>query len=130
MLGRRLVSTAIIAVWLVLLFFVSIPIREEIAYTYQHLLGSPEHLSVITKDYALSILGAGVFQDQHHSFLFYICWGFIWIVPFIILIFTWRIAEPSLLLEFSFYSWLAYLLIFFFLLLLAAFGLVLPFLYI
>ena len=130
MLGRRLVSTAIIAMWFVLLFFLSIPIREQVAHTYHHFLSSPEHLNVITKDYSLQILGSGDYLEPDHDFLFYIFWGFIWLVPFAILFFTWRIKESSHLLEFLFYSWFAYFLIVSFLFLLAIFGLILPFLYI
>ena len=129
MLGRRLVSTAIIAIWLVLLFFLSIPIREQIAHTYHHILTSPEYLNVITKDYSLQILGSGDYLKPDHGFLFYIFWGFIWFVPFAILFFTWRIKEPSHLLEFFFYSWLSYFLAMSLLFLLAIYGLVLPFLY-
>ena len=129
MLGRRLVSTAIIAVWLVFLFFLSIPIREEIAHTYHHFLSSPEHLNNITKDYALQVIGSGDYLNTDNSILFYLFWGFIWLVPFAFLLFTWRIKDPSHLLEFLFYSWLAYLFIISLLFLLAIFGLILPFLY-
>ena len=129
MLGRRLVSTAIVAIWLVLLFFLSIPIREQFSHTYHHFLTSPEHLNVITKDYSLQILGSGDYLKSDHGFLFYIFWGIIWLVPFAILFFTWRIKEPSHLLEFLFYSWLSYFLAMSFLFLLAIFGLILPFLY-
>jgi hypothetical protein len=129
MLGRRLVSTITIVLWLVFLFFLSIPIREQIAHTYHHLLPSPEHLHVITKDYSLAILGSGDYLNPDHGFLFYIFWGGIWLVPLAMLFFTWRIKEPSDLLEFLFYSWLSYLFVTSFLFLLAIFGLILPFLY-
>ncbi len=129
MLGRRLVATAIIAIWIVLLFFLSVPIREEIAHTYHHFLNSSEDLNILTKDYSLQILGSGDYLNSDNSFLFYFFWGFIWLIPFVMLIFTWRIKEPSFLLEFLFYSWLSYLFITSFLFLLAIYGLILPLLY-
>lgn len=129
MLGRRLASTFAVVIWLIFLFFLSIPIREDIAHTYYHHLPSTEYLSVLTTQFALPILGSNEVLNPEHSIRFYLFWGLIWVVPLTILVFSWRIKEPLILLEFLFYAWLSYLPAICVLFLLAAFGLVLPFLY-
>jgi len=75
MLGRRLASTFAVVIWLIFLFFLSIPIREDIAHTYYHHLPSTEYLSVLTTQFALPILGSNEVLNPEHSIRFYIVLG-------------------------------------------------------
>ena len=134
MMNRRLVSTIIITLWLIFLFFLSVPIREEISCTYHTIIASSKFnslgsLPTLTKEYTLRILGSGNLLVSNTDIFFYLFWGFIWVVPFIMLFFTWRIKEPIRLMEFLLYSWLGYLFLMAFLFILAIFGLIGPFLY-
>ena len=134
MLNRRSFSTIIIAIWLILLFFLSVPIREDISHTYHIIIassgiGSPENLPALTREYSLRILGSGNHLASNTNIFFYLFWGFIWVVPLIILFFTWRIKESLRLIEFLLYSWLSYLFLMALLFILAMYGLIMPFLY-
>ena len=128
MLRRKILSTIIIAVWVVILFFLFIPIREEISHTYHHLVGASGELPLLTRAYSLEILGPGDYLDSEYSFVFFLFWGFLWLVPFTMLFFTWRSKDSAALLEYLFYSWLLYLLITFLLIIFALFGMIMPFL--
>jgi hypothetical protein len=129
MIGRRLMSTGIVTLWLIFLFLLSIPIREDISHFYHYLIGSTTELPALTKAYSMRILGAGNYLASNKDGFFYLFWGFIWAVPLIILFFSWRLKEPSHLTEFLLYSWLTYLLLSVFLFFMAIYGLLLPFLH-
>jgi hypothetical protein len=129
MLGRRLISTGIIVLWLVFLFLLSTPIREDISHSYRHLVGSSAELPSLTKAYSLRILGAGNYLSSNKDRFFYLFWAVIWAVPLVILFFTWRIEEALQLNEFLMYSWLIYISLFVFLFVIALYGLLMPFLH-
>ena len=129
MIGKRLISTAIVTVWLIFVFLLSIPIREDIAHFYHHLIGSATELPTLTKAYSLRVLGTGNYLAYNKDFFFYLFWGFTWAVPLVMLFFSWRLKKPSQLTEFLFYSWISYLLLVASLLFIALYGLLMPFLY-
>jgi hypothetical protein len=109
MLGRRLISTAIVTLWLVFLFMLSIPVRENVAHSYHQFIGSGGGLPALTKEYSLRILGTGDYLSANKDVFFYLFWGILWAVPLLILIYSWIIQEPVHLTEFLLYSWLTYL---------------------
>ncbi len=129
MLRRRLISTAIITLWLVFLFLLSIPVREDISHSYHQFIGSEGDLPALTKEYSLRILGTGNYLSSNKDHLFYLFWGILWAVPLLILIYSWIIKEQVRLAEFLLYSWLTYLLLFVFLMVMALYGLLVPFLH-
>lgn len=127
MLVRRLISTGMVALWLVFLFLLSVPFREEFSHFYHHLIPSSMELPLLTKAYSLRILGTGNYLSANTDRFFYLFWGVVWAPPFAILYFTWKAREPALLTEFLLYSWMTYLLLCNFLLFIALYGLFLPF---
>ena len=129
MLTRRLISTAIVALWLVFLFLLSIPVREDISHSYRHLIGSSQQLPTLTKSYSLRILSSGDRLSTNRDGFFYLFWGVVWAVPVVILLFTWRTKEAKQLNEFLLYSWLFYISLCAFLFMIALYGLLVPFLY-
>ena len=129
MLRRRLISTAIVTLWLVFLFLLSIPVREDISHSYHQLIGSGGDLPALTKEYSLRILGTGNYLSSNKHVFFYLFWGILWAVPLLVLIYSWIIKEQVHLTEFLLYSWLTYLLLFVFLLVMALYGLLMPFLH-
>ena len=127
MLGRRLISTAIVTLWLVFLLLLSVPIREDVAHSYHQLIGSAGELPSLTREYSLRILGMGNYLSANKDGFFYLFWGILWVVPLLILFFSWTIKEPVRLSEFLLYTWIAYLLLSVFLLVMALYGLLMPF---
>jgi len=129
MLLRRWISTAIIAIWLVFLFFLYVPIREDVARLAADLIDSSVELPLLTRDFTLRILGSGNDFSPHENSLFYLFWGVLWAIPLGMLFFVWRIKTQLKLMEFLLLSWLSYLFLCTLLFILALYGLILPFLY-
>ncbi len=128
MLARRVISSGIIALWLIFLFFVSVPIREEIAHHYYHQIDISAELPLLTKCFSLRILGTGDYLSSNGDVFFYLFWCAVWAVPVMILCCVWRIKEPLLLTEFLLYSWISYLFFCIFSFSIALYGLFMPFL--
>lgn len=131
MLTRRLVATAIVAIWLVLVYLVFLPIREDLSHTYHHIIDATTELPALTKDYSLRILGTGDYlsEGNERDWLFYLFWGFVGAFPVFILLGSWMIKTPLHLLEFLLYSWAFYFTAVASLFTIALYGLILPFLH-
>lgn len=126
---RKVIASGFIAVWMVFLFFFSVPIREDVSRLAHHFIDSSAELPLLTRNFSMRILGAGDSFSSSGDSLFYFFWGVLWVVPLGVLFFVWRIKSPLKLMEFLFYSWMSYLLICILLFSLVLYGLFLPFLY-
>jgi hypothetical protein len=107
---RRAVLTFALLLWCGGLWFLSVPLRQDISHTYHHwlgeLIGGNAHgtLPSLTLRVSMPILGNDRGLETGQSPLFYVFWSLMWLGPLLLGAAVWAIRSPGRLLEAWVYS--------------------------
>ena len=106
---RRLLLSAVLMFWCVVLWFLSVPVRHEVSHTYHHWLaditeGHKEELPSLTIHVSLPILGDELHVDTTRSPLFYLYWSLLWFATVAIGVAVWIPRDSQRLMEVWVYS--------------------------
>ena len=126
MLTRRLIALASLLIWLLILAFLTGPVRSEYAHTYAHRIQPLDSIPVITNVVGLRLLGLGRSTFLANVVVVVMC-GVTWIGPIVLLVQSWRVDTREMLSDWLLYGGLLYATIMGLFLLLVAFSLWLPF---
>ena len=97
--SNKILATLVIGLWLVVLGFVSGPMRWEFQHTYAHWIeGAGADLPSLTKSFALPVLGLGS-SGAGAVLLRCLVWSVSWLLPLFLLVRVWRSASRLRLVE-------------------------------
>lgn len=121
---RQCFLSAIVGAWLLALVFIAMPLRMELAHSYQQWVRGAA-LPELTRTIALPLLRGGATAGMQG--IFYVYWAIIFLLPAALLVRIWRARDVAGLLESWTYLGSAYAAFVVVTLMMIALGLAVPF---